>query len=139
MGECHEPARLEQNELTDRSRRLCQNQLRNPVRLEAPDRPRNAQKRRITAAEVAKNDGRGSNALWVVIDDQVYESVRCQPFRVLAPAADPSPSHSLTEYVEMHVRFRKSGFERVQLVLTRRFTFSSPAEQKCCNNRAART
>ncbi|GAA5951389.1 hypothetical protein JCM8115_005137 [Rhodotorula mucilaginosa] len=57
------------------------NQLRDPVRLEAPDRPRNAQKRRITAAEVAKNDGKGSNALWVVIDDQVYD---------------------LTEYVEMH-------------------------------------
>ena len=77
MGECSEPARL-QDELTDRSRRLCQNQLRDPVRLEAPDRPRNAQKRRITAAEVAKNDGKGSNALWV-IDDQVYEFVRCLP------------------------------------------------------------
>lgn len=129
----------EQNELTDRSRRVCQNQLRNPVRLEAPDRLRNAQKRRITAAEVAKNDGKGSNALWVVIDDQVYESVRCLPFRLLAPAADPCPSHSLTEYVEMHVSSRRSGSERVQLALTQRFIFSSPAEQKCCNNRAART
>ncbi len=62
------------------------------------------------------------------------------PFEFLVPAADPYISHSLTEYVEMHVGLRRSGFEQMQLVLTPQFILStSPAEQKCCSNQAART